>query len=76
MIVAKQGTSRYYLATWGTIVMVTPEQIRAASSDEIEMFDNIEELINIVGSDLQSVRQMGYVDERNAGPPDLRHPDV
>ena len=57
VIVAKQGTSKYYVAMWGTIVMVSPEQLTAASPDEAGVFEQIEELARLVGPDLESVRQ-------------------
>ena len=41
VIVAMQGTSKIYLATWGAPVLVGPTQLRAASEDEIGVLDNL-----------------------------------
>ena len=59
IIVAKTGLSKYYVAVWGSIVMVSPEQLRAASPDEAGIFEHIEDLARLVGLDLESVRQIG-----------------
>ena len=68
VVLGTQGTSRIYVGTWGTIVLCQPEQLRDASDDEIAGYNNLNELVAIIGEDLKTHTQLGYVDERNKGP--------
>ena len=54
VIIAMQGTSKIYLATWGPPVLVGPRQLRAASEDEIGMLDNLDVLLASLGTDLDA----------------------
>ena len=64
VIVGIQGTSKYYISSWGTIILVTPEQLRMASSDEGDLLNHLDTLSEVIEQDLSSHRQMGFVDER------------
>ena len=68
MIVARQGTSRIFLASWGNVVMESPAQLRLASLDESELFDNLDDVMGALGIDARGMQQIGYIDETNDGP--------
>jgi hypothetical protein len=44
VVVATQGTSRIYVASWGSIILVAPEQLRHASHDELASLEQLDAL--------------------------------
>ena len=69
MVLATEGTSRIYLGSWSNIILVTPEQLRMASEDELSVVENMTDMLKALGEDFRSTQQIGYVDERGPGPP-------
>ena len=68
MILEKDGQSRIYLGTWGSLILVSPEQLRHASLDEMSAMESVEDMTRAMGEDLATRQQMGYLDERGPGP--------
>ena len=68
MLLEKDGQSRIYLGAWGSLILVSPEQLRHASLDEMMAMENMEEMARAMGDDLSTKQQMGYLDERGPGP--------
>ena len=68
ILLEKVGLSRIYLGAWGSLILVSPEQLRQASLDEMMAMESMEEMARAMGDDLSTKQQMGYLDERGAGP--------
>ena len=67
VVLAKEGSSKIILGSWNTIILVSPEQLRRASADEVSAAENMTDMLKAIGQDLANPQQMGYIDER--GPP-------
>ena len=68
ILLDKEGLRRIYVGTYGSVILVLPEQLRHASLDEMLAMESMEDMARAMGDDLATKQQMGYLDERGPGP--------
>ena len=59
VVLARKGTSRVFLGTWGSMITVTPEQLRHATDDEIAAFENLDDMFSRVTASSATWTRLG-----------------